>query len=165
MFRAEPVFAIVQIGIKVSSRVKIMLIVAVLVTVGGVVAVAMRPRSPREEFFAMRSDLMSARRAAETCSLALEDEQTSFDSYVVRVDAMRDRIAELEALDERGVPGCFVVTTEFEHAARIQTKALGFTPAIVWVEHPIQNRTPAELESLAEGAMERILQQISSRTS
>jgi len=89
----------------VSGRVKVMLLVAILVTVGGVIAVATRPRSPRELFFAMRSDLLLARQAAESCSLSLENEQSAFDAYVVRVDGMRSRIRELEALDERGVPG------------------------------------------------------------
>lgn len=42
-----------------------------------------------------------------------------------------------------------------------QSKALGFEPAIVWVKHPIQNRTPEQLAALADGVMETILGQIS----
>jgi hypothetical protein len=60
-------------------------------------------------------------------------------------------------LDDRGVPGCFVVTTEFREAAKQQASTLGFEPAIVWVPHPIQNRTSAELERIAEESIESIL--------
>ena len=56
---------------------------------------------------------------------------------------------DLRDLDERGVPGCFVITTEFEAAARSQSRPLGFESASVWVPHPIQNRTASELEELA----------------
>ena len=55
------------------------------------------------------------------------------------------------------MPGCFVVTNEFRDAAASQCRSLGFEPAIVWVAHPIQNRTPEELEQLAEEAMGPVL--------
>ena len=50
-----------------------------------------------------------------------------------------------------------VATTEFMDAAAAQSRSLAFEPAIVWVEHPIQNRTAEELEALADGAIEGIL--------
>ena len=56
-----------------------------------------------------------------------------------------------------GIPGCFVVTGEFRDAAAAQWRSLGFEPAIVWVPHPIQNRTPEELERIADDAIEDIL--------
>ena len=60
-------------------------------------------------------------------------------------------------LDERGIPGCFVVTTEFEDAAETQSQALGFEPAIVWAPHPIQNRTEDELAAIAEQLVDKVL--------
>ncbi len=63
-------------------------------------------------------------------------------------------------LDERGVPGCFLVTTAFEDAAAVQCTALGFRPAIVWLDHPVQNRTPDELKAMAEGCLEEVLDAI-----
>ena len=60
----------------------------------------------------------------------------------------------MKDLDARGVPGCFVVTTEFEEAAASQCHSLGFEPAIVWTPHPIQNRTGAELEQLARDTLD-----------
>ena len=59
-----------------------------------------------------------------------------------------------------GVPGCFVVTTEFRSGAESQSAALGFEPAIVWVEHPIQNKTADELAALADSTIAAIMDQL-----
>ncbi len=53
-----------------------------------------------------------------------------------------------------------VATTAFEEAARAQGAALGFEPAVVWVPHPIQNRTDTELRRIADEAVEPILKAI-----
>ena len=66
----------------------------------------------------------------------------------------------MNTLDKQGIPGTFVVTTEFEQAADVQGKALGFKPAIVWVDHPIQNRSSEELRTLAVNAVTEILKKI-----
>ena len=50
-----------------------------------------------------------------------------------------------------------VATTAFKDAARAQGEALGFEPAIVWVAHPIQNRSRQELRRIAEAAIVPIL--------
>lgn len=60
--------------------------------------------------------------------------------------------------DAQGLPGVSIVTTEFRDAVAVQSKALGFDPAIVFVPHPIQNRTAAELAALADAAIEPALQ-------
>ena len=60
-------------------------------------------------------------------------------------------------LDGRGIPGVSVVTTGFTDAVEIQSKALGFEPAIVYVPHPIQNRTADELARIADEAIEPAL--------
>ena len=60
-------------------------------------------------------------------------------------------------LDGRGIPGVSIVTAEFADAVDVQSKALGFDPAIVYVPHPIQNRTPDELAQLADQAIEPAL--------
>jgi len=64
---------------------------------------------------------------------------------------------DLQNLDRRGIPGCGVATEAFRPAADAQMKALGFAAALVWVPHPIQNRTAAELSAIADSALERIL--------
>jgi len=53
-------------------------------------------------------------------------------------------------LDGRGIPGISVVTTEFRDAIKAQSLALGFEPAVVYVPHPIQNRTAEELRKIAD---------------
>ncbi|NQU63313.1 MAG: hypothetical protein HQ517_03370, partial [SAR324 cluster bacterium] len=45
------------------------------------------------------------------------------------------------ALENRGVPSVFIASDEFVDAARAQSVALGFSPAAVFVPHPIQDRT------------------------
>ena len=59
-------------------------------------------------------------------------------------------------LEGQGVPGVYVASTEFEEAARAQAAALGFEPAGVLVPHPIQDRTDAEMRSLAEAAVAEV---------
>ena len=63
-------------------------------------------------------------------------------------------MADLEA---RGVPVVGVATTEFIDAAAVQAKALGTDPAYIFVPHPVQDRTDAELEAMADTYLERIL--------
>ena len=59
--------------------------------------------------------------------------------------------------DSRGIPGVSVVTTGFVEAVEVQSKALGFDPAVVYVPHPIQNRTAEELDRIADDAVAPVL--------
>lgn len=65
--------------------------------------------------------------------------------------------------DERGIPGVSVVTTGFTDAVDKQSKALGFEPAVVYVPHPIQNRTAEELSRIADDAIEPALRLLTQR--
>ncbi|MBT3332084.1 MAG: hypothetical protein HOK21_08590 [Rhodospirillaceae bacterium] len=60
-------------------------------------------------------------------------------------------------LESRGIPVVGVATTEFIEAAAVQSEALGFDPAYIWVPHPIQDRTDAELHTLAEQHVDSIV--------
>lgn len=62
------------------------------------------------------------------------------------------------ALEGRGVVTAFVASTEFTDAAAAQARALGYAdvPA-VFVPHPIQDRTDAEMAALADAAFDDIL--------
>ena len=44
----------------------------------------------------------------------------------------------------------------------MQSKALGFDPAMVFVPHPIQDRTDDEMRALADGALAEILRLLQS---
>ncbi|NMH95818.1 hypothetical protein HF526_00530 [Pseudonocardia sp. K10HN5] len=61
-------------------------------------------------------------------------------------------------LEGQGVRAAFVASSEFVAAAAAQARALGYArvPA-VFVPHPIQDRTDAEMRELAEQALEMIL--------
>jgi hypothetical protein len=60
-------------------------------------------------------------------------------------------------LEARGVPALFVATVEFEDGATAQARALGAAPAAVYVPHPIQDRTDAEMIAIAEQAVDGIV--------
>ncbi|MCX7212634.1 MAG: hypothetical protein NTW53_08105 [Burkholderiales bacterium] len=69
-------------------------------------------------------------------------------------------IADLEG---RGIPGVGVASTEFVLAAQMQSRSLGFDPAMVFVAHPIQDRSDAELRALADSAVDQIIRSISGK--
>ena len=60
-------------------------------------------------------------------------------------------------LESRGIPAVYVATQEFVDGARAQARALGADPAAVFVPHPIQDRSDAELRALAEEALPHIV--------
>jgi hypothetical protein len=63
-------------------------------------------------------------------------------------------------LESRGIPSTYVATTEFEDGADAQAKALGFAHSPVYVEHPIQDRTDAEMTAIGDAAFEAVLAQL-----
>ncbi len=63
-------------------------------------------------------------------------------------------MADLEA---RGIPTVGVATTEFIQGAEAQAKALGTDPALVFIPHPVQDRTDQELRALADEYFEAIV--------
>jgi hypothetical protein len=67
---------------------------------------------------------------------------------------------DLNDLDLRGIPGVSVLTGEFADAFARQCRAIGFEGASVYVPHPIQNRTTAELHGLAEDCFAQIVARI-----
>ncbi len=63
-------------------------------------------------------------------------------------------IAEFE---RRGVPGVFVASAVFVDAAQTQGEAIGFQPERLFVEHPIQDRTDAEMADIADRAVDALV--------
>lgn len=64
---------------------------------------------------------------------------------------------DIADLESRQIPGVGVASSEFMQAAQMQSKVLGFEPAMVFVPHPIQDRTDDEMRVLADNAMADIL--------
>ncbi len=64
---------------------------------------------------------------------------------------------DIADLERRGVPGVFVASEVFVDAAQIQGEALGFQPERLFVEHPIQDRTDAEMAEIADKAVDQLI--------
>lgn len=64
---------------------------------------------------------------------------------------------DLAGYEADGVPAVLVASEEFETAVETQRETLGTTPAVVYVPHPIQSRSDAELQTLAESRFAAIL--------
>jgi hypothetical protein len=60
-------------------------------------------------------------------------------------------------LEARGIPTVGVATTEFIDGAVAQAKALGTDPALVFIPHPVQDRTDQELRELADQHFDAIV--------
>ena len=63
-------------------------------------------------------------------------------------------------LEERGLPGVFVATVEFESGAEAQAAALGANPSAVYVSHPIQDRSDEEMVEIADRAVHELIEAI-----
>jgi len=67
---------------------------------------------------------------------------------------------DITDLEARGVVSVGVVTELFRDGAEAQCRTLAFDPAVVFVPHPIQDRTDAELRKLADEAFDKIVQAV-----
>lgn len=66
-------------------------------------------------------------------------------------------VHDVADLEDRDVPSVFVATEPFATAREAQAAALGVDPAVVWLPHPIQDRTDDELRTLAEKSVESLV--------
>lgn len=61
-------------------------------------------------------------------------------------------------LESRGIPGGYILTEAFREADLAQAKSLGYTARKVFVEHPIQDRSDAEMRVIAERAFNEVIE-------
>jgi alkanesulfonate monooxygenase SsuD/methylene tetrahydromethanopterin reductase-like flavin-dependent oxidoreductase (luciferase family) len=66
-------------------------------------------------------------------------------------------VHDIVNLESLGIPSVFVASSEFVDAAASQARSLGADPAVVFVQHPIQDRTDDEMRALADGAVDALL--------
>jgi hypothetical protein len=66
-------------------------------------------------------------------------------------------VHDVAALEDQGLPCVFVATEEFRSAREAQAAALGSDPAVVWLPHPIQDRTDGEMRELADSTADAVL--------
>jgi hypothetical protein len=66
-------------------------------------------------------------------------------------------------LEEQGIPSVPLATEEFRSAARVQASQLG-RPDLeaVFVAHPIQDQTPAEIEQRADAVIAEVVARLTS---
>jgi len=69
-------------------------------------------------------------------------------------------VHDIVDFEGRGVPGVYVASLEFKEAGESQARALGYDPAVVYVPHPIQDRTDDEVRAIARGAIGELLKAI-----
>lgn len=67
---------------------------------------------------------------------------------------------DITDLERRGIPGVFVASQVFTEAAELQGNALGFHPASLFVEHPIQDRTDDEMREIADKAVNALISKL-----
>jgi hypothetical protein len=71
-------------------------------------------------------------------------------------------VHDISDAERRGVPAVFVASAEFRDAAAAQARSLGFSPAAVFVPHPIQDRTDGEMRAYADAAYADLVRALTS---
>jgi hypothetical protein len=84
------------------SRVLLLMVVAVLL--GSVLLEVRRQTRPARPPTELRTGLLRARAAADSCVAALAAEEERFRAFGARVDSMREAVRGFETLDPAGVP-------------------------------------------------------------
>ena len=69
-------------------------------------------------------------------------------------------VHDVAGLEERGVPTVFVASDEFVSAREAQALALGLEPMVVWLPHPIQDRTDDEMVAHADAVIDQLIEAI-----
>jgi hypothetical protein len=72
-------------------------------------------------------------------------------------------VHDIANLESRGLPGVFVASNVFVQAAAAQSEALGVSPPVLFVAHPIQDRTDDEIRALADGAVDELIVKLTNR--
>jgi hypothetical protein len=66
-------------------------------------------------------------------------------------------VHDIAAIESSGIPSVLVASKGFVEAAEVQARALGISPATVFVAHPIQDRTDEEMRTLADRSVAEIV--------
>jgi alkanesulfonate monooxygenase SsuD/methylene tetrahydromethanopterin reductase-like flavin-dependent oxidoreductase (luciferase family) len=67
---------------------------------------------------------------------------------------------DIRDLEDLGVVSVAIASTEFREAAKAQNRSLGYDPAVIFVPHPIQDRTDEEMRTLADQAFDSIVKSL-----
>jgi hypothetical protein len=69
-------------------------------------------------------------------------------------------VHDIADLETRGLVGVFVASSVFVEAAQAQSASLGMSPASLFVQHPIQDRTDDEMRALADEAVQLLINRL-----
>jgi hypothetical protein len=69
---------------------------------------------------------------------------------------------DIKGLEDLGVVAVGICSSDFVQAAAAQNRSLGYDPAVVFVPHPIQDRTDDEMREIADRAFDDIVRAVSS---
>jgi hypothetical protein len=64
---------------------------------------------------------------------------------------------DIRDLEDLGVVAVAIASSEFRQAAAAQNRSLGYDPAVIFVPHPIKDRTDDEMRALADDAFASIV--------
>ena len=67
-------------------------------------------------------------------------------------------VHDMSEIELKGIPSVFVSTVELIDGAEVRAKACGFQHTAVYTEHPIQDRTDAEMVDIADKAFELVVE-------
>jgi hypothetical protein len=70
---------------------------------------------------------------------------------------------DIKGLEDLGVVAVGICSTDFVQAAAAQNRSLGYDPAVVFVPHPIQDRTDEEMRAIADQAFDSIIKAVSEK--
>lgn len=62
--------------------------------------------------------------------------------------------------ESRGIPSVGIATTEFVDAAKAQATSLAHEAVVIFVPHPVQDRTDEELREIADAAFDKIVEKL-----
>jgi hypothetical protein len=68
---------------------------------------------------------------------------------------------DIRDLEDLGLVAVAIASSEFRQAAAAQNRSLGYDPAVIFVPHPIQDRSDEEMRALADDAFGSILKSLS----
>jgi hypothetical protein len=69
---------------------------------------------------------------------------------------------DIRDLEDLGLVAVAIASSAFRQAADAQNRSLGYDPAVIFVPHPIQDRTDDEMRALADDALDSILKSLES---
>ena len=86
------------------TRARYIWLALIIVLMGVTLFQMLRTTRQRNHVLMVRDSVQALRTATDSCSTTLEQRKAEMSAYAERVDSLRERVRDLEALHARGVP-------------------------------------------------------------